>query len=436
MPRIVVLLSLLLTAGVPLQAADGLVATLEMTAGVPSADGRELAVEIDLARLRSEPQRLSIPLPDLRLVVAMQSRVDRTSAERFSWFGTIKDGLVDGDVSLHYNEGRLRGTVRLADGVSYLLSTENGAYRLVEVEPAKGDTCALAPHKQPIPGLETVVKGGGLMSINAALDSRTACFPLKVLYLINVMVLYPESLAPQKQQVEDYAADQIAESNNIFANSGVNIRYLLAYVGKITGSQPTTGGSSPTSSALSWLNGQFSGAPNTEVELLAETHNADMITIVIPPDPNLNCGIANLPELDAAGNEVMYSRFAPLPPGQGIPFNDRAFSVVELNCGLIDLTFAHELGHTFGMRHDVEARGPEESLPWAYGHIIEDGGQGQKATVMGCVGNALPCFRLKLFSTPLRSFLGKPAGVHSPSSSQAYNACVASSRALRYATIR
>lgn len=423
MRKTLTLLLLTCFLALPLFAAEGPPVLFELRPDVHAAEG--VGVDLDLARLLDDPARLVLPLPDGRRVVATRNYVEQGGEGRLSWFGDL-EGAVDGSVSFHLHDGELRGGVRLADGVSYLLSGEAGAYRLVEADAAAGAACGLPEHEHD--GFGAAV--GGLQAVTAGLDSTVDCAGLgRALVYVDVMVLYPHSLAGQASQVQSYAAAQIAESNNIFFVSRSRVRYRLAAVKRITGVQPPSG-SFPTQAALNWLNGQFSGAPNTEVELLAKAYAADMIAVVVPPHPNTNCGIGNLPELNTSGQEVMHSSGGPM--AGGTPFNQRAFMAVELNCGLIDYTFAHELGHAFGMRHDVESRGADEILPWAYGYIIPNGGNGEKATVMGCVGNALPCFRQNLFSTPGVTVDGQPAGVHN----FAYNACVADLRSPAYAAHR
>ncbi|HMB54290.1 MAG TPA: DNRLRE domain-containing protein [Thermoanaerobaculia bacterium] len=411
----------------PLFAAEAPAALFELRPDVHTAGG----VDLDLAALRGAPERLVLPLPDGRRVSALRTYVERAEG-RLSWFGDLEDGPLAGSVSLHLDGERLSGVVRTADGASYLLAGEAGSYRLREAT-AHGETCGVGglSHVSAASGHEA----GGLERVTAALDTREDCLFLeKVLRIVDVMVLYPISMASQAGWVHNYAANQIAEANSIFNNGDVRVKYELAYVGPITGDQPP--GPDPsdpqapaTRPVLNWLNGEVSGAVNTEVEVMARAHGADMIVVVVPPYPaQQNCGIANLPEIVGGVEKI----------AGGLDFNNRAFMVVELNCGLIDFTFAHELGHAWGMQHDDEGapRNSGEVLPWAFGHLIADGGQGPKATVMGCVGNALPCFRVNHFSNPEKLVFGQPAGLHSPSPHQAYNACVANSRAVRYQSIR
>ncbi len=93
------------------------------------------------------------------------------------------------------------------------------------------------------------------------------------------------------------------------------------------------------------------------------------------------------------------------------------FAVVEYDCGNPDFTFAHELGHTLGMRHENPAR-PRILLPWAYGHLFtRPSTNSLVATVMGCTPGFNACSRIGHFSNPDVLFEGVPTGRHGGASS-------------------
>jgi hypothetical protein len=439
--RVLSVLAFLLTllASPALQAAAGPPPVFEILAdevsgSVPEAGpgaGRELLLAVDQGLIQGDPEAIVVALPDGGNSVARRSYWRWTSAEEYHWFGALDDAAgsgLGGSISFHYYEGRLIGSLRTADGAVYQLVPEAGLHRLVPAEDS-GSGCGI----QPVVGSLDALDEGLESIVGAVGTSNTECIPNKALTWIDVMVLYPLSLSSQAQAVQDYAVAKVAESNMIFDNSGVGIDYRLTYVGPITGLQPpppaTSGGVEATGPALTWLTGQFATpAVDTEVELLRVAHGADLITIVVPPHPNNNCGIANLPEL-RNGVESMYNSTA--------LFGNKAFTAVELGCGNADFTFAHELGHTFGMRHETDrlpTTGIRQAIfPWAYGYDIVVPGD-DLATVMACFVGPFNCRRIPHFSNPDVSYQGLPTGLHSSQSSEpAHNACAAYKRAGQYA---
>jgi hypothetical protein len=270
-------------------------------------------------------------------------------------------------------------------------------------------------------------------------ETEKDCLPNKVLRTIDLMVLYPRSLAGSAATVGQYAVQRVAEANAIFVNSRVGIRYRLAHVGMITGEQPPPpapsdpAGARATGPVLDWLNRQVvKDSVFTEVELLRKNKGADMVTVVIPPySKDTVCGIANMPELGPGG--MVNAR-------DGQLFEDKALTVVELDCGNPDFTFAHELGHNFGMRHDGNYT-TNAILPWAYGHLLTLPDGSQMATVMGCkTGGETDCSRIPFFSNPDIDYEKVPTGLHSaeampPARPASHNACVADLRAGCYAKL-
>lgn len=382
----------------------------------------EAVLRVDHGLIQRDPDAVSVPLPGGAVATARRTWWSWVSADEYHWLGEL-DGAA-GSVAFHYYQGRLFGSL-LTAGAEYRLEPEDGLHRLVRAETPFG-SCGL-DRLDAAAGAGPGAIAEGVRSIGAFVGSDTDCSDPLIYTSIDVMVLYPQSL--RADQVEPYAVAQVAKANSLFINSGVRIQYTLVYVGPITGEQPpgpnASGIARATRPVLDWLNLQFATAtPDTEVELLRKAHGADMISIVVPlHTADATCGIANMVE-KRNGNETM--------SGSTQAFGTKAFTAVELDCGNGDFTFAHELGHTFGMRHEDD-RSPFNILDWAYGYIVPLP-TGARATVMACVSPATGCQRIERFSNPNISYEGVPTGLHSSqSSTPAHDACVANLRAGQYA---
>ena len=427
----------LLAATGPLEAADAAPPVFEVISGrleAHPADAPEAAPEavlqVDVGLIQSDPDAVSVPLPGGGVAVARRTWWDWLSADEYHWFGELDDSAraegaaIPGSVSFHYYQGRLTGTLRTG-GAEYRLVPEDGLHRLVRSEAPHG-TCGLDHLDVAGAGLKSIAEG--IRSLPAAAGSDTDCVTPASNITIDVMVLHPLTVAAQDAQ--DYASGQVAEANAAFGQSQVKITYSLRHVGPITGLQPpgpiTSGNAPATRPALDWLNAQFATpAIDTEVELLRKAYGADMIVIVVPlHEDSDNCGVANLVE-SRSGAET-------LNPGT-TPFGTRAFSAVELNCGNADFTFAHELGHNYGMRHEDD-RSSFNILPWSYGYEIPLSPTVKMATVMACVPDMDSCQRVRHFSNPDVPYQGVATGLHSsdPSNLPAHNACVANLRRIQY----
>lgn len=422
---------------------------LEAEAGQVEAKAGEpgnVLVRLNAKILQADPQELAIPLPDGRVLVAFRSAFSRTGDRDFTWTGELQpeaslaESVAPGSVRFYQVGDKLYGTLQTEDGAYFELQPEGKLHRLVRFQAETGgDPCGV---RQAVGGLK--ISTGQMEGAEAALLAGTTesdCFVPASNTTINVMVLYPRSVTSSEATMTTYADTRIAEANSLFQASNVKIVYQRAYVGMITGNQPpppNTGNSNDplaTEPVLNWLNAQFANDGfDTEVELLRTAYGADMIVVVIPSHPGINCGIANMAE-NLNGTEVLY-------PGS-TPFGGRAFAVVELNCGNADFTFAHELGHTFGMRHNHVSGTPSSRniLPWAYGyHFTRPSTNTTVATVMGCysgTGSFNVCSRIGHFSNPDVTYEGVPTGKHSSQvvapTPPTHNACVANLRASQYA---
>jgi peptidyl-Asp metalloendopeptidase len=125
------------------------------------------------------------------------------------------------------------------------------------------------------------------------------------------------------------------------------------------------------------------------VAALRDRHRADLVSSLVPSADACGLGYENFP---VAAADAAWG-----------------FSVVKASCALGNFSFAHELGHNFGMRHDRAAEDDATSDTCNYGHIfplrifqVERQVRSVLAYADACDG----CPRIGVYSSPLEIDLG------------------------------
>ncbi len=433
--------ALLAQASTPLYTLNPAKADLDDAGYTVQNIAEQFAIYLDSELLALNPERLALDVPGGTSLEALRSRWTQVDEDHFSWYGILdaeadsrssrneaEATLRNGYVLLSYTEGRVMGTLQTPEGVHYHITpAAGGIHRLVRTEGAQHDGCGVEAVQQQTAPL-------------IAAEKADACNVPATNYRLDVLALYmPDFVGPQEQAALDSINLDIAMANTIFANSQVKITYNLVYAGPLTEEHPTSSGQLTASQARNWMWNLNNRRP--EVERLRADHGADMVSLMIPPNPNNNCGIAFLPHLNGSGQEVLQ--------GTATLFTDQTYMAYEQGCGFADHTYAHEFGHTLGLQHD---RGdPFASStpvkPYAYGYVFERlGTSGQVlhrgASVMGCTSNGTVggvCSRIPYFSNPDLSpspynvAIGEDTNAANGGS---FNACVANGRASTYAGLR
>jgi peptidyl-Asp metalloendopeptidase len=204
---------------------------------------------------------------------------------------------------------------------------------------------------------------------------------------IDVMVVYTataRSGAGGTTAMETLIDQAVAESNTGYSNSEVNITLDLVHTAEVTYSET----SFDWSTCLSRLSGTSDGYMDN-VHTLRNTYQADVVSMIV--NNSSYCGLATT---------IMATE-------------SQAFSLVSRTCATGYYSFAHEIGHLQGARHDRYVDNTDNS-PYTYNHGRTYPAGGWR-TIMAyntaCAAQGVYCTRINYWSNPNVYYNGVPTGI-------------------------
>ena len=294
---------------------------------------RARAVRVDLSLIGGAYGTLE-PASRLRLnlfletdFVAVLQRFEQTGSG-YAWIGKIESEPL-ADVILVIVDGTVRGSVTMP-GRTYAIRAADGVGTVSEIDerllPRGGDDAIEAP-PEPAP------REFGGADPAAAADDGT---------LIDVAVVYSRTAlrgATTEAALRASIDLAVAKTNEAFSNSGVPTRLRQVYTGPVD--YEDSGDSEVDLNRLTI--GEIAG-----VHHIRDSTGADLVALITGNrDPDL-CGIAWANRTSSAG------RFG--------------YSLTQEEC-LIDTTFAHEIGHNLGARHDWFEDSDAGAYTFSHGHV-------------------------------------------------------------------
>src|SRR5688572_1987452 len=245
-----------------------------------------------------------------------------------AWNGHIA-GLIPSYAYLIYTEGVFAAHVASLEGVYEVQYSSSDMYTVSQLDQS------LYPDDIV---LESILPENPLPAVEPDVNTQAITD-------IDIMVLYTSRAATAVGGLSAMTARidlAVQETNQSYINSNVNQRINLVYAGQVTydeGTNPDFG------ITLDRLTGKVDGYMDN-VHSLRDSFNADLVSFFI--EGNQYCGIAWL----------MYS--------PSISFESNGFSVVAQSCATGYYSFAHELGHNMGSRHDTYV--DTNNTPYPYSH--------------------------------------------------------------------
>ncbi len=301
--------------------------------------------------------------------------------------GRVLSGRVrqseDSLATLVVNQGRVTGKVWM-DGALYRFRPgAGGGYTIAEIDTGRFPEAA----DSPPPGRRSFGK--------ALSGARAEGEP------VDLLVLFTEGAAAKANNLDDEVTLWMAEMNEIHRRSGstTSTDALFRLVGLRAIDYVET---KNTKTDVERLAGRDDGHMD-HIHQLRDQLGADLVSLIYLGGDR-GCGRVN-----GIGPK----------PGETQADADAAFSVVAFGCASDNLSFAHELGHNIGARHDYLADG---TPGFNHGYVNLPA---KWRTVMAyntkCKKAGAYCKRLPFFSNPYKVFKGDPTGIHKNERDPAYN---------------
>ncbi len=328
---------------------------------------------------RKVERQLTAALFDDKVLHIELDAVERNTIGAAVWFGRI-EGDDQSSVTFVVQGQALVATISTLTERFMIEPTEDGRHEAFEL-----DLAAFPAEAEPV-RITHAARAIVTDDTRTIIANDSAAF-------IDVLVVYTDDLRSSlgsTAAAQAAATNAVAAANTAYQNSGVTPRLRLAGTAEV--SYTETGN---VSSALSALSSGSDGAMD-EVHALRNQVGADAVSLLLVNGGGF-CGVAYIMTTPSAN------------------FASSAFSVVPNSCAVGNLSFAHELGHNFGLEHDrfVSPNG-NPAYPYGFGYVdTNDQFRDVMAYANACGGS---CPRIPYFSNPNLNYLGRPLGVSYESS--------------------
>ncbi len=358
---------------------------------------RPILVDMERLGALGDVKQLSLDLFGNEIVSAVQDRVECRGEWDYSWFGHLENSSQD-SVILVVNRNGMAGSIHTGGRLFRIALACEGIHVLSEVDVARLAHAESAQGDDSIP-MNTI---GNAVQPIPALKAPD----------IDVLVAYTAAAAAAAGNIQATIQLAVDETNTAYANSLINQRIRI--VGTYQVSYTESGSFNTDLDNLTYSGG--SNAAMDEVHTLRDALGADLVSLWVHYGGS-TCGIGWMMSTVSTG-------FAPY-----------GFCIIELDCATGYYSYAHEMGHNMGARHDWAVDSDTTPYAYAHGYVYTPA---LWRTIMAYNTACSPsiCTRLQYFSNPNITYGGIPMGVAEANPNPAYNAKTLNNTAATVAAFR
>ena len=333
-------------------------------------------------------QNLVLNLFEDITVTAVIDHITHNVSGSRSWVGTVQDRELS-EIVMVVRDGMMMANISF-DGHFYQVRyVAPGLHIINEIDQSQFPLELEPIPEEPVEEVESTLPGqSGLPSLPGAdRDSSPTADDGSV---IRVLVVYTDDARAAQggtaamETVIDLA---ISETNAGYANSNLTQRVVLAHAEEVSYNESGLNWSTTLGRLRSHTDGYMD-----EAHALRDAYEADEVVLII--ENTSYCGLAYLMTTVAAN------------------FADSAFSLVSRVCATGYYSFAHELGHNMGARHDWYV--DQSTTPYTYSHGYVNPADFWR-TVMAynteCADSGWNCGRINYWSNPDVLYGGDHMGV-------------------------
>lgn len=286
-------------------------------------------------------------------------RVEEGSSGASTWVGDVV-WPEPGVIAFTQSGSTIVGSIDVGLKRYSIRSGRDGRSYISELEPDGYGICANYDHIEA-PTSKSLAPWPKLPASTGAVKASSS-------RTVDLMILYSPAVASAYGgEPTALASNFVAGLNQSFVDSGIDAAVRIVHFA------PASMTAEPTSSvdftrAVSAMRdgntaflqgggqGYFSFVP-----ALRDQKAADLVALLVQPSISAVCGVA--PALAGDVSDPLRER--------------EAFAVIAANCGIADLTFAHEIGHLLGGKHDQQSFRetsppfvvPSSVYPFSYGYV-------------------------------------------------------------------